>query len=230
MQRRAQSCVDRPCYLWRTFSPLQLAAHSAFQGCVCRCGFHVLRRGSRLKPVSVGHPSQVRQLELEISLLFLRRNLAKPQQLISATCPRIEIALFGMSVALQTMHSAELNVTTVRRILMSRNLPRQNRQGFVAETIVRYRTVDVGGNKIFYREAGRKDAPALLLLHGYPTASHLFRDLIQLLADRFRLVAPDLPGFGQSDMPSRTSFTYTWREALAAPFTEDDSDQYRCRV
>ena len=87
---------------------------------------------------------------------------------------------------------------------MSRNLPRQNRQGFVAETIVRYRTVDVGGNKIFYREAGRKDAPALLLLHRYPTASDMFRDLIQLLADRFRLVAPDLPGFGQSDMPSRT--------------------------
>ena len=66
-----------------------------------------------------------------------------------------------MSVALQTMHSAELNVTTVRRIRMSRNLPGQNRQGrLVAETIVRYRTVDVGGNTIFYREAGRKDAPA----------------------------------------------------------------------
>ena len=68
---------------------------------------------------------------------------------------------------------------------MSRNLPRQNRQGrLVAETIVRYRTADVGGLKIFYREAGRSDAPALLLLHSFPTASHMFRDLIPLLADR----------------------------------------------
>ncbi len=87
---------------------------------------------------------------------------------------------------------------------MSKNLPGQDRQGrLVAETSVRYRTADVGGIKIFYREAGRSDAPELLLLQGFPSASHMFRDLIPLLADRFRLVAPDLPGFGQSDMPAR---------------------------
>jgi pimeloyl-ACP methyl ester carboxylesterase len=68
----------------------------------------------------------------------------------------------------------------------------------------------VDGLKIFYREAGAADAPALLLLHGFPSASHMFRDLIPLLADRYRIIAPDLPGFGQSDMPPRSDFTYTF--------------------
>src|SRR5499427_9234431 len=75
---------------------------------------------------------------------------------------------------------------------------------------IAYRKVDVDGFNIFYREAGSADAPALLLLHGFPSASHMFRDLIPLLADRFRIVAPDLPGFGQSDMPARTGFSYTF--------------------
>jgi pimeloyl-ACP methyl ester carboxylesterase len=73
-----------------------------------------------------------------------------------------------------------------------------------------YRAVDVNGLKISYREAGRTDAPTLLLLHGFPTAGHMFRDLIPLLDDRFHLVAPDLPGFGQSDLPSRQKFKYTF--------------------
>jgi pimeloyl-ACP methyl ester carboxylesterase len=75
---------------------------------------------------------------------------------------------------------------------------------------INYRKADIDGFKVFYREAGRADAPALLLLHGFPSASHMFRDLIPLLADRFRIVAPDLPGFGQSDMPARSNFTYTF--------------------
>src|SRR6201996_7568023 len=66
---------------------------------------------------------------------------------------------------------------------------------------IKYRTVDVNGMKVFYREAGRKDAPKLLLLHGFPSAGHMFRDLIPLLADRCHIVAPDLPGFGNSDLP-----------------------------
>ncbi|SAL66247.1 Alpha/beta hydrolase [Caballeronia terrestris] len=72
------------------------------------------------------------------------------------------------------------------------------------------RQIDVDGFKVFYREAGPADAPKLLLLHGFPSSSHMFRDLIPLLADRFHIVAPDLPGFGQSDMPSHDSFTYTF--------------------
>jgi pimeloyl-ACP methyl ester carboxylesterase len=75
---------------------------------------------------------------------------------------------------------------------------------------ISYRTADVDGFKIFYREAGPKDATALLLLHGFPSAGHMFRDLIPHFADRFHIVAPDLPGFGQSDMPPREKFAYTF--------------------
>ena len=75
---------------------------------------------------------------------------------------------------------------------------------------IRYRTAQADGFKVFYREAGNTAAPKLLLLHGFPTAGHMFRNLIPLLADRFHMVAPDLPGFGQSDMPSRDKFNYTF--------------------
>jgi pimeloyl-ACP methyl ester carboxylesterase len=85
-----------------------------------------------------------------------------------------------------------------------------------------YRTADVDGFNIFYREAGPADAPKLLLLHGFPTAGHMFRDLIPLLADRSHIVAPDLPGFGQSDMPSRDTFNYTFDNiaSVIGRFTE----------
>jgi pimeloyl-ACP methyl ester carboxylesterase len=75
---------------------------------------------------------------------------------------------------------------------------------------IHYRKADVDGFKLFYREAGRVDAPTLLLLHGFPSAGHMFRELIPALSDRFRIVAPDLLGFGQSDMPSRDKFSYTF--------------------
>jgi pimeloyl-ACP methyl ester carboxylesterase len=78
-------------------------------------------------------------------------------------------------------------------------------------TPITYHSADVNGLKVFYRQAGHPNAPTLLLLHGYPSASHMFRNLIPHLADRFHLVAPDLLGFGQSDMPSRDSYTYTFQ-------------------
>jgi pimeloyl-ACP methyl ester carboxylesterase len=70
--------------------------------------------------------------------------------------------------------------------------------------------VIVNGHRIFYREAGPKTAPAILLLHGFPTSSHMFRNLIPPLADRYRVVAPDLPGFGFSDAPGPQQFHYTF--------------------
>jgi pimeloyl-ACP methyl ester carboxylesterase len=75
---------------------------------------------------------------------------------------------------------------------------------------VHYKTQTVGDVEVFYRDAGPEDAPVILLLHGYPTSSHMFRDLIPLLQDRFRLVAPDLPGFGQTKAPPRGQFAYTF--------------------
>jgi pimeloyl-ACP methyl ester carboxylesterase len=76
--------------------------------------------------------------------------------------------------------------------------------------MTKYQYATVDGDKIFYREAGPKTAPTLLLLHGFPTSSHMFRNLIPALSDRYRLVAPDLPGFGFSDAPDRKGFGYTF--------------------
>ena len=73
-----------------------------------------------------------------------------------------------------------------------------------------FRTVDVEGTEIFYREAGDRGPPTILLLHGFPSSSHMFRDLIPEFADRFHLIAPDLPGFGQSAMKPRDTFSYTF--------------------
>jgi pimeloyl-ACP methyl ester carboxylesterase len=75
---------------------------------------------------------------------------------------------------------------------------------------VSYKTVKVGDLDVFYREAGRKDAPTVLLLHGFPTSSHMFRNLIPALADNYHVIAPDYPGFGQSSMPPRDNFAYTF--------------------
>src|SRR5690606_15427057 len=75
---------------------------------------------------------------------------------------------------------------------------------------VRHKKVVVDGLEVFYREAGRAGDPVLLLLHGFPSSSHMFRDLIPLLADRFHLIAPDLPGFGQTQLLPREQFAYTF--------------------
>lgn len=76
--------------------------------------------------------------------------------------------------------------------------------------VTHYRTAKVAGVDIFYREAGPPNAPAVLLLHGFPTSSHMFRNLIPLLADRYHVIAPDYPGFGHSAAPDHTQFPYTF--------------------
>ena len=79
-----------------------------------------------------------------------------------------------------------------------------------AAPVVHYRTVKVDGIDNFYREAGPANAPVVLLLHGFPTSSHMFRDLIPALADRYHVIAPDYPGFGESAAPDHTKFAYTF--------------------
>ena len=73
---------------------------------------------------------------------------------------------------------------------------------------MKYQTIDVGGLSIFFRECGDPSRPAMVLFHGFPSASHMFRDLMPMLKDRFHLIAPDYPGFGQSESPSRDQFEY----------------------
>lgn len=78
------------------------------------------------------------------------------------------------------------------------------------QMVTHYRTAVVDGVSLFYREAGPADAPVVLLLHGFPTSSHMYRNLITALAGRYRVIAPDYPGFGQSDVPDRTTFEYSF--------------------
>lgn len=87
---------------------------------------------------------------------------------------------------------------------------------------VRHRTTKIGDLDIFYREAGRPNAPAVLLLHGFPTSSHMFRHLIPALADRYRVVAPDYPAFGYSSFPARDQFQYSFANlaGVIARFTD----------
>jgi pimeloyl-ACP methyl ester carboxylesterase len=75
---------------------------------------------------------------------------------------------------------------------------------------VRFNTVDVDGLKVFYRSAGDPNTPVVLLLHGFPSASHMFRDLIPELAGKYHILAPDLPGFGMTEQPARNAFAYTF--------------------
>jgi pimeloyl-ACP methyl ester carboxylesterase len=87
---------------------------------------------------------------------------------------------------------------------------------------VRFNTVNVDGLNVFYRSAGDPSAPAVLLLHGFPSASHMFRDLIPELAGKYHVVAPDLPGFGMTEQPARDAFAYTFENItrVVGRFTE----------
>jgi len=80
----------------------------------------------------------------------------------------------------------------------------------VSFLVTHHRTNAVDGVNIFYRQAGPEDAPVVLLLHGFPISSHMFRNLIPYLADHYHVIAPDYPGYGQSDAPDRRTFAYTF--------------------
>jgi pimeloyl-ACP methyl ester carboxylesterase len=85
-----------------------------------------------------------------------------------------------------------------------------------------YRSINVEGLEIFYREAGPRNAPTVLLLHGFPSSSHMFRNLIPMLADNYHVVAPDLPGYGESSAPPVSDFDYSFERlaTVTATFTE----------
>jgi pimeloyl-ACP methyl ester carboxylesterase len=89
-------------------------------------------------------------------------------------------------------------------------LQAQTRAQAVADQKIRYKSEIINGVEIFYRQAGPKDAPVVLLLHGFPTSSHMFRNLMPALADKYRVVAPDYPGYGFSAQPARDQFAYTF--------------------
>src|SRR6202012_3026273 len=82
-------------------------------------------------------------------------------------------------------------------------------------TMQQFKTIDVDGLNIFYREAGAPGAPKVLLLHGFPSSSHQYRNLITALADKFHVIAPDYPGFGNSDMPDPKTYAYTFDNTAA---------------
>src|SRR5579864_7498752 len=99
--------------------------------------------------------------------------------------------------------------------------------------MTRYQYAAVNGNQIFYREAGQKTAPAILLLHGFPTSSHMYRNLIPALAGSYHVVAPDLPGFGFSDAPDPQQYRYTFKhlaETIASFTTAIGLDRYAIYV
>lgn len=100
--------------------------------------------------------------------------------------------------------------------------PAAGQEPAAARAVVAYRTAKVQGLDIFYREAGPRDAPHVLLLHGFPTSSHMYRNLIPALADRYHVIAPDFPGFGRSSAPSREAFAYTFASlaSVIEAFTE----------
>ncbi|MFT5633717.1 MAG: pimeloyl-ACP methyl ester carboxylesterase [Rubritalea sp.] len=95
--------------------------------------------------------------------------------------------------------SREVSITAAKSTIVS-----------LAHQAVKHKYVEIEGQRIFYREAGSKNAPTVLLLHGFPTSSHMFRNLIPQLADKYHVIAPDMPGYGQSSAPSVKEFDYTF--------------------
>jgi pimeloyl-ACP methyl ester carboxylesterase len=87
---------------------------------------------------------------------------------------------------------------------------------------IHYHNIRIDGLNVFYREAGKKSSPTLLLLHGFPSSSHMFRNLIPMLAEQYHLVAPDFPGFGRTDLPNHKEFSYTFASLadVIGKFTE----------
>jgi pimeloyl-ACP methyl ester carboxylesterase len=100
--------------------------------------------------------------------------------------------------------------TATQTTIAATDGPRRTVENSPSVPTTTYRTASVDGLKVFYREAGNPKSPAVLLLHGFPTSSHMYRELIPALADRYHVVAPDLPGFGYTEAPDRKTFKYSF--------------------
>jgi len=111
---------------------------------------------------------------------------------------------------LQTILASVLAICISVNIAQAQNDKSSKSTNPMETNQVHYFTVEANGLNLFYREAGPKDAPVLLLMHGYPTSSHMFRNLIPILSGKYHVIAPDLPGFGYSDAPDRDKFQYTF--------------------
>src|SRR5262245_5746034 len=123
------------------------------------------------------------------NVYFARSQVTEPGGLMSS--PRT----FSVSVLLLTLAACEASPPSV-----TTHRPRPE------TAVTHHRRVTVDGVEVFYREAGPPDAPAVVLLHGFPASSHMFRNLIPALSDRFHVIAPDYPGFGESAVPDRKAF------------------------
>jgi pimeloyl-ACP methyl ester carboxylesterase len=108
------------------------------------------------------------------------------------------------------MENLMSNTATQTMIDAAADAPRRAVEKLPSVPTTIYRTISVDGPKVFYREAGNPKAPAVLLLHGFPTSSHMYRELIPALANRYHVVAPDLPGFGFTEAPDRKTFKYSF--------------------
>lgn len=122
--------------------------------------------------------------------------------------------MYGLILTKKEMNSFKL-LTAILVLTLTNSMMSQSKSNLKNETepsasLVHYRSINANGQNIFYREAGDKNAPTILLLHGYPTSSHMFRNLIPILSSKYHVIAPDLPGFGYSDAPDRKKFGYTF--------------------
>lgn len=117
----------------------------------------------------------------------------------------------------------------LRRVNIMKNLNLEDQR----DTEIQYHTKSIDGVEIFYREAGNKKHPAIILLHGFPTSSHMFRNLIPILAQQYHVIAPDYPGYGHSSMPDRKQFKYTfdnYAEIIDKLLTKLDIKKYAIYV
>ncbi|MGD1914880.1 MAG: alpha/beta fold hydrolase [Phycisphaerales bacterium] len=121
------------------------------------------------------------------------------------------LALAGLAPAWAAFHAAPASASAAGVAPLAPDTPSAELDTVAPR--VSYRTTEIEGLEIFYREAGSADAPVVLLLHGFPTSSHMFRELIPELASEYRVIAPDYPGFGESATPPRDEYDYTFANA-----------------